>query len=306
MGDTSGKLAIYDQNLNLSLTINAHLYQINRVKSSNGLVATASDDNSVKVWNVSNNQWSSVCNLTGFGSIWTGQSVQNSAVVTALQFVNDSTIMWGHPNGYIVLYSIPTSTFAYNQLGNEIYALSQVFGANLIAVGLQETIKIISLPTLSPVFSLYDVNTAGPTAHTSFVTDFELTQNGALLISASLDKTIKVWSMSANSGSLLFTLSNHSSAVYSLKMVSSSILASGSIDTTIKLWNIISGTLIQTLTGHTSFIVWSIDSSDFSTIISGAHDKSVKVWDASTGNLLKSISTPFEIKSLAIVTRPSL
>lgn len=46
------------------------------------------------------------------------------------------------------------------------------------------------------------------------------------------------------------TLFNHTNVTYSLAALKNNYLASGSLDTTIKIWNIINGSLIKTLEGH--------------------------------------------------------
>ena len=62
-------------------------------------------------------------------------------------------------------------------------------------------------------------------------------------------------------------------------------LASGSSDNTVKLWDVASGTLKDTLEGHTD-IVWSIDfSPDGQTLASGSSDNTVKLWDVASGTL---------------------
>ena len=67
------------------------------------------------------------------------------------------------------------------------------------------------------------------------------------------------------------------------------LLVSGSRDTTIKIWDLTSGTLLNTLIGH-SGAVWSVIlSSDDSKIISGSYDKTIKIWDVKSGTLLNTL-----------------
>jgi len=79
-------------------------------------------------------------------------------------------------------------------------------------------------------------------------------------------------------------------------------LASGSYDRTIKLWDIPSGKLIRTLTGHTSYILWSVDLLNSQTLVSGSHDQTIKLWNWSTGQCFSTIQTTGSyISSLAVV-----
>ena len=60
-------------------------------------------------------------------------------------------------------------------------------------------------------------------------------------------------------------------------------LASGSADDTIRLWDVDTGTVKQTLTGHTGW-VWSVAfSPDGTTLASGSRDNTIRLWDVATG-----------------------
>jgi WD40 repeat protein len=57
-------------------------------------------------------------------------------------------------------------------------------------------------------------------------------------------------------------------------------LASASKDATIKIWNHQSGLLLETLTGHSSFI-YDLTLLKADCLVSGSEDKSVKIWNVS-------------------------
>ncbi len=79
-------------------------------------------------------------------------------------------------------------------------------------------------------------------------------------------------------------------------------MASGSHDETIKLWDITSGQLIKTLTGHMSYVYWSVDLLNSQTLVSGSWDQTIKLWNLSTGECFSSIKTPgSRIESLAVI-----
>ena len=287
-------LLVYDQNFILTYTINnAHGGYINQIKYSpysNGLVFTGSDDAFIRVWDA-NNQYAQVKNFL------------MPSQVKSIQFINVTTFVGGSADGSLVFWSLSTglmlNTLSFNP--NPIFSLSRLFNTCFMAAGVNTRIAIINVCALV-------INVWLPDSHTSAVNNFELAQSDTILISSSNDFTIKVWSLNMGSntvysGSRLCNLIGHTNWVYGLKMVSSTVLASGACDNTIKLWNILSGSLIQTLSGHTAYIMQGLDLFNSSTIISGSWDSTIKLWSSTTGSLLQSISiSNCEVRALAIVS----
>ena len=140
--------------------------------------------------------------------------------------------------------------------------------------------------------------------HTNRVNDLVLLNSNDLLASSSNDKTVRIWNLTKSNNvqyEIVFNLTGHSSNVQGLKLVSSDLLASGSLDKTVILWNITNGTLYKTLTGHTSGIMFTIDTSDLKTFFSASYDFQIKQWQASTGTLLNSCTTNLAISALAVL-----
>jgi WD40 repeat protein len=61
------------------------------------------------------------------------------------------------------------------------------------------------------------------------------------------------------------------------------------------------GTLIRTLSGHTSLILWSVDLLNSDILVSGSFDKKIKFWSKSSGVCLKTIDTGTKIRVLAVL-----
>ncbi|ESO89189.1 hypothetical protein LOTGIDRAFT_154278 [Lottia gigantea] len=95
------------------------------------------------------------------------------------------------------------------------------------------------------------------------------------VVSGSLDKTIKVWSI--KSGDLLNTLKGHTKGVWCLNFFTDNLLVSGSYDCTIKIWNLRLGTTARTLLGHEGPI-WAMVRHD-NILVSASQDKTARVWD---------------------------
>ena len=77
--------------------------------------------------------------------------------------------------------------------------------------------------------------------------------DGRLAVSASSDKTLKVWEV--ESGRELRTLQGHSSSVNGVALSGDGRLAvSASEDKTLKVWELESGRELRTLAGHSSSV----------------------------------------------------
>ncbi|KAG1678253.1 hypothetical protein FOA52_013873 [Chlamydomonas sp. UWO 241] len=99
---------------------------------------------------------------------------------------------------------------------------------------------------------------------------------GSRLLSASADKTIRVWDVASRRCEKV--LEEHTRPVLSLA-ISNGRLYSGSYDYSIKVWDLDSLTRIRTLTGHTDAVRALAVSGG--KLFSGSYDGTVRVWDES-------------------------
>ena len=98
-----------------------------------------------------------------------------------------------------------------------------------------------------------------------------------ILISASRDRTIKLWHL--KTGESIRTLEGHSGAIYAIAISpDGQTIASASEDKTVKLWHLETGALLGTFTGHTAQVNAVAFSRDGQTLASGSHDKTIKIW----------------------------
>jgi F-box/WD-40 domain protein MET30 len=95
-----------------------------------------------------------------------------------------------------------------------------------------------------------------------------------IIISGSLDNTIKIWSMT--SGQCLRTLFGHVEGVWALAYDRLRIV-SGSHDNSVKLWDMESGRCIHTLEGHRGPVT-AVALSDMK-VISASDDGDIRIWD---------------------------
>jgi serine/threonine protein kinase len=124
--------------------------------------------------------------------------------------------------------------------------------------------------------------------HSSSVNHVVVSADGQTLVSASADKTIKIWNIAT--GQEIRTLRGHSSFVnYVAISPDGQTLISGSADNTIKIWNLSTGQQIRTLVGHSSSVNDLVISHDGQTLISGGADNTIKIWNLSNGKEIRTL-----------------
>jgi WD40 repeat protein len=252
-------------------------------------VATVSYDFTVKIWNIT-----SIYSSTNWTLIRTFTNHTNAVV--GLEYINEDTIATGSMDNTIKIWSINFGeTLRTINTNSGVYSLiAMITNCFYLCAGLVNgNINIYNIIDGSLIVTL--------SGHANYVNDLELIGND-LLASSSDDQTIRIWNLITYTSK--FILNGHINKVYALKLISAVILASGSSDSTIKLWNVTDGKLIRTLTGHTSSVMWSIDTSKKDgdkILVSGSRDKTLKFWNFNTGECLNTTSTDLDIISLAIL-----
>ncbi|MCT7963375.1 NB-ARC domain-containing protein, partial [Laspinema sp. D1] len=120
------------------------------------------------------------------------------------------------------------------------------------------------------------------TGHSWSVQAVAITPDGKQAVSASSDKTLKLWDLAT--GSELATLTGHSKSVQAVAITPDGKQAvSASDDNTLKLWDLAMGSERATLTGH-SKSVWAVAiTPDGKQAVSASWDSTLKLWDLATG-----------------------
>jgi WD40 repeat protein len=135
--------------------------------------------------------------------------------------------------------------------------------------------------------------------HTEVVFACAFSRSGNRIVSASADKTLKLWD--AKTGAELATLAGHTYDVYACAFSpDGSRIVSASGDKTLKLWDAQSGAELATLAGHRYSVNACAFSPDGRRIVSGSMDKTLKLWDAQTGAELATLAGhPNEVEACA-------
>ncbi|MDJ0553255.1 MAG: trypsin-like peptidase domain-containing protein [Microcoleaceae cyanobacterium MO_207.B10] len=144
--------------------------------------------------------------------------------------------------------------------------------------------------------------------HAESVNSVAVTPDEQLVVSASDDKSIKIWKLPQSKNTteitLVRTLTGHSDVVDTVAIApNGQILASGSWDGTIKVWNLASGELLRTLEGHSGVVNAVAISPDGQLLASGSKDNTIKLWNLQTGQLVRNIDTN-SLSVLSVVFSP--
>jgi WD40 repeat protein len=121
--------------------------------------------------------------------------------------------------------------------------------------------------------------------------------DGAYILSAAADETVRVWD--AHSGQQLLCLREPSFDEYTWAAYSpdGSRMLFGSW--TIQVRDALNGRQLLGLEGHEAWICNAGYSPDGSRIVSGAQDKSIRVWDANSGQELLCFQTPESVRCVS-------
>ena len=278
------------------------------------MLASGSDDFSVKLWDASTGECLSTLQEHG-SRVW---SVAFSPQGT--------TLASGSDNQTVKLWDVGTGE-CLNTLqghGSRIWSVAFSPQGTTLASGSDDlSVKLWDISTGRCIKTLY--------GYVNGVWSVAFSPDGQTLASGSHDQTVRCWDTST--GLCLKTLRGHSNRVISvtfsprvlreaelhhassgarLRMAvpaaelasdgteklrsiarqlapQGTMLASGSDDLSVKLWDASTGKCLKTLQGHGSRI-WSVAfSPDGQKLASGCHDQTVKLWDVGTGECLKTL-----------------
>jgi WD40 repeat protein len=122
--------------------------------------------------------------------------------------------------------------------------------------------------------------------HTSYVRSAVFSPDGKKIVTASGDKTARIWNAQ---GKLLNTLTGHKGDVVSASFSpDGSRIVTASGDKTARIWDT-QGKLLTTLTGHTGDVRSANFSPDGSRIVTASGDKTARIWDTQ-GKLLATLT----------------
>ncbi|BAZ29736.1 WD-40 repeat protein [Cylindrospermum sp. NIES-4074] len=277
-----------------------HTGRITRIKFSpdGKVMASASGDKTIKLWNV---EGKLLQTLVGHGEQVNSISFSPDGKVIASAAADNTIKLWqldgsllatlkGHGEQVRDVAFSPDGKFIASASADKIIKLWTV-PKNKLQLN---NVNSVSFSADGKVFAAagWDGNiTIGGQSfkgHQDIINSLLFTHDNKYLLTASADKSIKIWDVKSQKSIRIFT--GHDNRVTSISLSpDNQILASGSADKTIKLWRVKDGKLLHTLTGHNDEVTSVSFSPDGKTLASGSVDNTVKIWQKD-GTLLKNFT----------------
>jgi WD40 repeat protein len=127
------------------------------------------------------------------------------------------------------------------------------------------------------------------TGHAGWVRGVAFSPDGALLATASTDKTARLWDPAT--GECVRTLTGHAAGLRGVAFSPDGrLLATASIGRTARLWDPATGECVGTLTGHAEAVYGVAFSPDGRLLATASMDSTAKVWDPATGECVGTLT----------------
>ncbi|MFO1095519.1 MAG: WD40 repeat domain-containing protein [Planctomycetaceae bacterium] len=113
-------------------------------------------------------------------------------------------------------------------------------------------------------------------------------RKGDQLATASLDNTVRLWSLP--DGKHVGTLKGHGDGVAYVGYLEDGRIVTASLDKTLKVWPAEGGAALISCSGHQDYLACGASAKTGSLLASGGFDKTVRLWDGNSGNQLAVLS----------------
>ncbi len=247
------------------------------------LIATSSDDKTVKLWDTENKN----CIRTLEGKAQWASTVAFSP--------DGRLLASGGSNGVIYLWDMlnfPKRKALKGHLDNVKSISFSHDGQFLVSGSWDRSVKLWHLNSGQCITTFDD--------HKNWVNVVKFSPDGALIASGSTDRTVRIWRV--DSGECIALNTEHTYPIRDLVFhPEKALLISGSDDTTIKIWDIDKNRTQRVLTGHKEHVTCLAIHPDGRLLVSGSDDNTIKLWDLNSG----ACQGTFESSASSLAFSPS-
>ncbi|MCK5719648.1 MAG: WD40 repeat domain-containing protein [Thiomargarita sp.] len=272
--------------INLYKTLQGHNGDINALEFSpdGNTLASASDDNSIKLWEVSTGK-----------ELSTWRDYPGDDILTIAFSPNGQLLASSGNDQIISLWKISTGQKISTLVGHQGVIHSIDFSPNgrtLISGGWDETIRFWDIQSATQLRLIKEKDSVYSVAFSS---------DGRLIAVGSFNNTVTIWDV--DTGELLHVLQgNGMQTVYSVAFSpDGKYVISGDLSNYVRAWDIYTGELKLMLKENKEVFggVYSVTFSPNGQIIAaGSSDETIKLWDVKTKKLLFSLKEQKEVKSV--------
>lgn len=252
--------------------------------STDSLVATGSEDNCIRVWDISSLPETPKLFQTLKG---------HTQDVYALEFIDAERIVSGSGDQTLKLWKVSSaeclSTIKNESLVDETGASRE---SGITSLSISSDRKLIATGSLDRLVRIYELTEESfklietLEGHTDSVYSVTFDSSDSTVISGSLDRTIRKWSIGNDTkpSSCLQVISNHRDFVLSVAVSSStkqpqrSFIISGSKDRSVQFWDENGQSNQLTLQGHKNSVISVAISPTGGIFATGAGDGRARIW----------------------------
>ena len=253
--------------------------------SSDTLFATGSEDNCIRIWDISNISETPKLLQTLKG---------HTQDVYALEFIDDERIVSGSGDHTLKLWngcSGECLATIKNEPSSDENGASRESGITSLSISTDR--KLIATGSLDRIVRVYELLAENDfklietfEGHTDSVYSVTFDSSDSTVISGSLDRTIRKWSLNPNNSDnpCLQVISNHRDFVLSVAVSSSakqpqrSFIISGSKDRSVQFWDEIGQSNQLTLQGHKNSVISVAISPSGGIFATGSGDGRARIW----------------------------